>query len=140
MSFLRRPQQVLARRLLFQVHVWTGLVTALYAIFIGLTGAALVFRADLEKRAYPALFAQRPDGAALAPPETVLATLAKRFPGYRFSGFDYPSGRRGTFLAYLASGDELRTVFLDAERGDVAGELPRDGWIQRLQDLHFTFL
>ena len=46
MSILHRPQQVLVRRLLFQVHAWTGLVTALYAIFIGLTGAVLVFSRD----------------------------------------------------------------------------------------------
>ena len=63
MSFLHRPQQVLVRRLLFQIHVWTGLVTALYAIFIGITGAALVFRADLQKWTYPAFFAQRANGA-----------------------------------------------------------------------------
>lgn len=140
MSFLRRPQQMLLRRLLFQVHVWTGLVIALYALFIGLTGAALVFRADLQKWAYPAYFVQPPDGSSLASPETVIASLERGFPGYRFSGFDYPSQRRGTFLAYLAKDAELRTVFLDAANGAVIGELPRDGWIQQLQDLHFTFL
>jgi len=99
-----------------------------------------VFRSDLQQWTYPEVFAQRPPGASLASPDTVIASLTEGFPGYRFSGFDYPSERRGTFLAYLAKGDELRTVFLDAERGTVIGELPRDGWIQRLQDLHFTFL
>ena len=139
MSFLHRPQQVLVRRLLFQLHIWTGLVTAIYALFIGLTGAALVFRADLQTWTYPAFFAQR-DGAQLASPETVIASLERTFPGYRFSGFDYPSERRGTFLAYLAKDAELRTIFLDAASGDVIGELPRDGWIQQLQELHYTFL
>lgn len=139
MSFLDRPQQALGRRLIFQVHVWTGLMVGLYAVFIGVTGAALVFRADLQRLTYPELFAPRPAGAPLASPETVIASL-EQFPGYRFSGFDYPGDRRGTFLAYLAKDDELRTVFLDAARGTVVGELPRDGWIQQLQDLHFTFL
>jgi uncharacterized iron-regulated membrane protein len=140
MSFLDRPQQTRGRRVLFQVHVWTGLVVGLYAIFIGVTGSALVFRSTLQQRTYPALFASRRAGTALAPAETVIASLTRQFPGYRFSGFEYPSSRRGSFLAYLANGDELHTVFLDAERGTVIGELPRDGWIQRLQDLHFTFL
>jgi len=139
MSFLHRPQQVLVRRLLFQVHVWTGLATALYAIFIGVTGAALVFRSDLQQWAYPALFAHRAEGTDLAAPETIIATLEREFPGYRFSGFDYPGDRRGTFLAYLAKGGELRTLFLDAASGAVVGELPHDGWIQQLQELHFTF-
>src|SRR4051812_5840064 len=140
MSFLHRPQQVRGRRLLFQLHVWTGLIAGLYATFIGVTGSVLVFRSDLQQWTYPEVFAQRRPGASLASPDTVIASLTEGFPGYRFSGFDYPSERRGTFLAYLAKGDELRTVFLDAERGTVTGELPSDGWIQRLQDLHFTFL
>src|SRR3954470_13517601 len=140
MSFARRPRQVFLRRLIFQLHVSTGLVTGLYALFIGVTGAALVFRSDLQQLAYPEFFAHAAAGASLAGPETVIATLEQRFPGYRFSGFDYPSDRRGTFLAYLAKDAELRTVFLDAERGTLIGELPRDGWIQQLQELHFTFL
>jgi uncharacterized iron-regulated membrane protein len=140
MSFLRRPQQVLARRLIFQLHVWTGLLTGAYALFIGLTGAALVFRADLQRLIYPQFFAQPAGNAPVASPEMIIASLEQTFPGYRFSGFEYPHARRGTFLAYLARGEELRTVFLDAERGRVLGELPHDGWIQRLQDLHFTFL
>ena len=53
-------------------------------------------------------------GTDLAAPETIIATLEREFPDYRFSGFDYPGDRRGTFLAYLAKGAELRTLFLDA--------------------------
>lgn len=139
MSFLR-AQQVFVRRLIFQLHVWTGLITGAYALFIGLTGAALVFRADLQRLVYPQFFAPPADHAAMAPPEAIIASLERTFPGYRFSGFDYPNARRGTVLAYLAKNEELRTVFLDAEYARVVGELPHDGWIQRLQDLHFTFL
>ena len=119
--------------------MWTGLAAGAYALFIGLTGAALVFRGDLQARVYPQLFAQRPPGAPLAEPGVVIASLEQGFPGYRFSGIDYPNPRRGTFLAYLAKNDELRTVFLDAVSGRVIGELPHDGWIQRLQELHFNF-
>jgi uncharacterized iron-regulated membrane protein len=125
---------------IFQIHLWTGLATGAYAAFIGFTGAALVFRGDLQARAYPQFFAQRPPGAALAEPGTVIASLEHGFPGYRFSGIDYPNERRGTFLAYLAKNDELRTVFLDPVSGRVIGELPHDGWIQRLQELHFNLL
>ena len=99
-----------------------------------------MFRGDLQARAYPQFFAQRARGAPLAEPGVVIASLERGFPGYRFSGIDYPNQRRGTFLAYLAKGDELRTVFLDPVSGRIIGELPHDGWIQRLQDLHFTFL
>jgi uncharacterized iron-regulated membrane protein len=138
-SFWRRPQAVLFRRLTFQIHLWTGLVTGLYAVFIGVTGAVLMFRGPLQQATYPQFFAQR-RASTLASPETVIASLEQSFHEYRFSGFEYPSQRRGTFLSYLSRGAELRTVFLDAASGRVIGELPHDGWIQQLQELHFTFL
>ena len=140
MSFWRRPQTHLLRRIIFQIHVWTGVVTGCYALFIGATGAMLMFRPELQKQAYPQLFAQPPAGTALADASIVVRNLESSFPGYRFSGIDFPNYRRGTFLAYLARGDELRTVFADAVTGRVIGELPRDGWIQQLQELHFNFL
>jgi uncharacterized iron-regulated membrane protein len=87
MSFLRKPQQVLLRRLIFQLHVWTGLATGAYALFIGLTGAVLVFRSDLQRLAYPQFYAQPAAGAPIATPETIIASLEQHFPGYRFSGF-----------------------------------------------------
>jgi uncharacterized iron-regulated membrane protein len=40
----------------------------------------------------------------------------------------------------VSQGNELHTVFAHAATGAVIGELPRDGWIQRLQELHFNFL
>lgn len=140
MSFWRRPQATVLRRVIFQFHVWTGIVTGAYALFIGVTGAALMFRPELQARAYPHLFAAAPPGAPLADPAVVIAELERTFPGERFSGIDYPSVRRGAFLAYVAHGSELRTVFLDPVTGRVRGELPRDGWVQRLQDLHFNFI
>jgi uncharacterized iron-regulated membrane protein len=140
MGFWRRPQTHLFRRAVFQLHIWTGLVTGLYALFIGLTGALLMFRPELQAHAYPQFFAPRQPGTTVADAATVIANLQAAFPGYRFSGIDYPGDRRGTFLAYLSKGDELRTVFADPESGRVIGELPRTGWIQRLQDLHFNFL
>ena len=104
-----------------------------------MTGAALCSGAICRSGRIPPCSRPAAAGTDLAAPETIVATLEREFPGYRFSGFDYPGDRRGTFLAYVAKGDELRTLFLDAASGAVIGELPHDGWIQRLQELHFTF-
>jgi uncharacterized iron-regulated membrane protein len=139
MPFLRRPQGTTLRKVAFQLHLWTGLAVGAYAVLIGLTGAALVFRPELQARAYPQYFAVR-SGADLAEPSVVIGNLAERFPDYRFSGIDYPTYRRGTFLSYLVRDNELRTVFSDPVSGRVLGELPHDGWIQQLQELHFNLL
>jgi uncharacterized iron-regulated membrane protein len=55
-SWRRSPQRVLLRRALFQVHLWTGVAIALYAVVIGLTGSALIFKAELDRAAHPAIY------------------------------------------------------------------------------------
>ena len=52
MSFLQRPQATWARRALFQVHLWTGVAVAAYVCLIGVTGAALVFRGEMQKATF----------------------------------------------------------------------------------------
>jgi uncharacterized iron-regulated membrane protein len=54
------PQRVFLRRALFQLHLWTGLILAAYAIVIGLTGSALIFKAELLERLQPALYTIHP--------------------------------------------------------------------------------
>lgn len=130
----------LTRRALLLVHLWTGLVVGAYALLIGLSGAALTFRAELQAHAYPQFFGGPPYGGGLADPTAVVDQIRQRYPGHRFSGISYPTPSRHTFLAYLAGEGGLRTVFSDPQSGRVLGELPREGWIQRLQDLHFTLL
>ena len=127
MSLLRAPQRHPLRRALWQIHVWTGVAVAAYAALLGVTGAVLVFRPELQARMYPAFFARWAPGDALAPPEAVIAALRARYPDDRFRGLDYPHARRGTFLIYTSHAGELRTVFADARTGRVIGELPRDG-------------
>lgn len=109
-------------------------------LVIGLTGAVLVFRQELQSAAYPQFFR----GVQLQPEDTapaavVIHELQRAYPGYRVSGIDWPTYRRETFLAYVSRGNEFRTVFADPATGRVVGELPFD-WIRVLQDLHFNFL
>ncbi len=140
MGFLQHPQRSSLRRVLFQVHVWTGVAVGLYAFLLGLTGAVLVFRPELQAVTYPAFFAAPVGAGGVAAADVVIDNLRARYPGDRFSGIDYPGVRRGSFLTYVTHGDELRTVFSDARTGAVLGELPRDGWIQVVQELHFNLL
>lgn len=37
------------RRLIFKLHLWVGLVAGLHLVLLGLSGSALVFRADIER-------------------------------------------------------------------------------------------
>src|SRR5689334_1412188 len=47
--WLRHPQGVWLRKALFQVHLWTGLILALYVLVMSLTGTVLIYRRELAK-------------------------------------------------------------------------------------------
>jgi uncharacterized iron-regulated membrane protein len=47
--WLRHPHGVWLRRALFQVHLWTGLILALYVLVMSLTGTVLIYRRELAK-------------------------------------------------------------------------------------------
>jgi uncharacterized iron-regulated membrane protein len=118
-----------------------GLVAAAYVCVIGVTGAALVFRPEMQKATFAAIFdPARVPGAADAPADTIVANLQAAYPLYQLSGIDYPTARRGTYLSYLVKGNQLVTAFSDPVSGEVIGELPTRSWITRLQDLHFDLL
>ena len=121
MSAFSLPTAGVTRRVLLLVHLWTGLVVGTYAVLIGLTGAALTFRGELQAHAYPQFFGGPSAGGVMVDPTVVVEELRQRYPGYRFSGITYPTSSRHTFLAYLSGDGVLRTVFSDAHSGRVLG-------------------
>jgi uncharacterized iron-regulated membrane protein len=144
--FLHRPQATRLRALVFRVHLWLGLGVGLYIALIGLTGAIVVFRPELQAAAYPEFHTpdRGPSGSSRnalqnADPATVLREIQASFPDSRVSGIDWPTYRRDTFLAYVSEEGGFRAVFVHPVTGRVQGELPYD-WIRWLQDLHFDLL
>ncbi|MDP2322129.1 MAG: PepSY-associated TM helix domain-containing protein [Acidobacteriota bacterium] len=127
------------RRLLLQVHLWLGLLTGLYVAIICLTGAALVFRIDMQRALHPHLF--NPSAAGpLADPVAVMESVSRAYPQHRLSGVDAPTTVRPTYLAYVTSDAEFRTVLLDPVTTAVLGELPEHPAIRSLQQLHYNLL
>ncbi len=118
-----------------------GLVAAAYVCLIGVTGAALVFRPEMQRAAFAGIFdPRRPPGTADAPAADIVSKLQAAYPHSRLLGIDYPTARRGTYLSYLVQSNQLVTAYSDPVSGAVIGELPKRSWITRLQDLHFDLL
>ena len=126
------------RRTLFQIHLWTGLVVGLYVCAVSVTGAALVFRVDLQRALYPHLFAAS-DGP-LADPVAVMASVSGAYPQHVLSGVEAPTTRRPVYLAYVTRGSEFVTVLIDPVSARVLGELPEHAVVRALQDLHFNLM
>jgi uncharacterized iron-regulated membrane protein len=130
---------VLVRRLLFQLHLWIGVVTGLYIAVVCTTGAALVFRIDLQRALNPGLFTPHASGPP-AHPADIMERVKRAFPDDRVSGVDAPTAVRPTYLAYASQGARFRTLLLDPVSGELLGELHETSWVRALQDLHFDLL
>jgi len=53
MSFINAPRRSTARRWLFQIHLWLGLILGPVIGVVGLTGAIVVFRYELNRLTTP---------------------------------------------------------------------------------------
>ena len=126
------------RRVLFGIHRWVGLVAGIYVLIVSITGAALVFRIDLQRASHPHLFTA--SKGPLADPVTIMESVARAFPDHRLSGVDAPTTTRPTYLAYVTSAATFKTVLVDPVSARVLGELPERTAVRTLQDLHYDLL
>lgn len=58
----RQPQTLAIRRACFQIHLWTGLLLAVYLLVIALTGSVLVYRDELYRYFEPPIDGPVPRG------------------------------------------------------------------------------
>ena len=127
------------RRLLFQVHLWLGVLLGLYVVVVCVSGAVLVFRIDLQRALDPHLFTPGAAGP-LADPVAVMESVSRAYPQHGLSGVEAPTTRRPVYLAYVTKGVEFRTVLIDPVSAVVLGDLPERAVVRALQDLHYNLL
>lgn len=144
MSFLQRyihrPQQLAARRLNFQVHLWVGIILTLYLIVIGVTGSILVFRPELERlcglKPWQNIHADGPLGDIAK----VVENLKAAYPLARIVSVDAPTENESTFVAILERRGRVK-VACDPQGGRVLGVFPRKrNWLDVTQELHESLL
>jgi uncharacterized iron-regulated membrane protein len=140
-QFVRRPQRVWLRRLNFQVHLWVGLVLALYLIVIGFTGSILVFRSELERLSRQNFWMLQRRSGSLANIATVVENIETAYPGRRITTVFVPNQDSPVFLADLLGRHGRTTIAADPISGAVLQEVhPEKSWLNFVQDLHITLL
>jgi uncharacterized iron-regulated membrane protein len=138
--YIHRPQQVIFRRLNFQVHLWIGIILTLYMILIGVTGSILVFRPELER-----LFGMKPwqriqVKEPVANLATVIENLHAAYPRLRIVSIDAPADEEATFVAVLEGRGRIKVACGPVE-GKVLGEFPRQrNWLDVMQEFHESLL
>jgi uncharacterized iron-regulated membrane protein len=121
---MERPQTLLLRKAIFQIHLWTGLTLALYIVVISLSGSILVYRSDLE-----VLFAPKPRlverGATLLSADQLSAAAQQAFPDYYVREVHFGDAPNQAADVEMTRNGKTRKEFLNPYTGvDLGFALP----------------
>ena len=83
--WVRHPQRLFLRRVLFQIHLWTGIGVGIYVVVICLSGSALVYRNELYKIFGPQPIIVTGSGEPMSV-ENLTRAASRSFPGYEVTG------------------------------------------------------
>jgi uncharacterized iron-regulated membrane protein len=122
--WLRQPQRVWARRVLFQVHLWSGLGLGLYVFAISLSGSVLVYRNELMRRFNPPPRLVAESGPRLSPQE-LEERIRRQFPDSEVS--DVRAGKaqnQATEVRLTRHGRGMQRLFDPFTGKDLGHALP----------------
>jgi uncharacterized iron-regulated membrane protein len=143
-KWLRQPQSVLLRRILFQVHLWVGVALGLYILVISLTGSLLVYRREMTAAVGPVYVTPQ---AHRLTQEELGATVRRAYPGFTLESVFTPRNRgqavpNQAIEVRLRRGDDTIGRLLDPYTGTDLGDPQRPAltFILRIADLHDDLL
>jgi len=140
-KWLRQPQSLLLRRILFQVHLWMGVSLGLYILMISLSGSLLVFNRELAAVGGPVRVV--PQDHRLTRDE-LSAIVERAYPGFSLEDVFTPRNRDQTVLdqpirVQLRRGDHTIERLFDPYTGADLGDTERPAlefvlWLTALHD------
>lgn len=137
---IHKPRSFTARKWLFQIHLWVGVVLALYAIVIGLSGSALVFYPQMRNWQDRDVLSVAEKGVRLNP-DQVLASVRQQKPGIHIMSLRMPVDEQSTYrisTGHMGRGNE---VYVHPFTGKILGvRVPRKDFLTWMQQLHFNLL
>lgn len=123
-----------ARRVVFNLHLYTGLAAGLLLVLSGLTGSLLVFREEIEGLVYPELMKTTPRGERV-PVQAVLEAVGRASPQDRPFSIRLPRTPQQTYMVRMNGAHDL-FVYADPYSGKILGAHRQEdtftGWIALL--------
>jgi uncharacterized iron-regulated membrane protein len=139
-TFWQRPQGTFARRVLFQIHLWVGIGVGLYIFLISLSGAALVFREELEPLLQSNERTVTP-GVQRLSFDTLRQNIESKFSGYHVTWMIEPEQPYQAMEVWFEQGKDERIALVNPYDGNVIRAVNRKRTLFGfLQDLHFYLL
>jgi uncharacterized iron-regulated membrane protein len=141
-KWVRRPQSLLFRKILFQLHLWVGIGVGLYVAAISVSGSAIVCRREISRIASRPMRVAAPVGRRRMPPEEIEQRIVRTYPGYQILSLREPQRWDSPDLAVLENRQERIARLFDPYTGTDLGD-PRPGAVRVLgwlADLHDNLL
>lgn len=130
----RRGRRV--RTALLWIHRWASLALGLLFFLLSVTGAALVYKHELDRALNPALFAVTPGDVGAGAVEWA---VRRAFPSEPLVFLTPPAELHGVWRARI--GEDTREVFVDPGTGRILGHRRfDDAFVNQLQTFHINLL
>jgi uncharacterized iron-regulated membrane protein len=144
MNFLQRclhqPRTLFLRRVIFQLHLWVGVIVGLYMAIIGITGSVLVFRQEIAALALPPHWRELRTATPVSA-GTVIARLQALYPDQRIISLTAPTAFNPAFIATIGGGARRISLACDPTTAEVLGPVPQPpAWLAFVRRLHETLL
>ena len=140
-NILNRPRRSPLRKLMFQLHLWIGLVIGLYVVVVCVTGSLVVFRVEIEDALHSDLtkVAPGPRRVALQP---VYEAVKKANPGDTLRTINLPSAPDAAWsFWFIGPHGKSFHAYADPYTGRILGtDLANDNLTEWLYELHANLL
>lgn len=129
-------RQLFWRGIFRQLHLWLGLILAVYAVLIGISGAVIVFKADINILLRPELH-HGPPPQFRADLGQALANIRQQFPDWKPLSISWPHEESPYWMVFLLKASQSLEVYVDTNTGNIIGSHdPRSGWLGWIESLH----
>lgn len=140
-SWLRHPQRLRFRKILFQIHLWSGISLGLYIFFISITGSVLVYRNELYVMATPKPVISTGTETVLSE-ELLIDKVNLLYPDSEITRMIRSGDPKQAIEVWLEIEDKTIKRFFDPYNGNDVGSAARTGQmlVIKLIELHESFL
>jgi len=130
------------KKLLLQLHLYTGLIAAFFLFCISLSGAVIAFESELNQAFHPELTDVRPQGTALNW-DVFRAHVEQQSPGWKLIRIYFPDRPDHSTYVRLrnVTTKKIHHVYVNQYTGAILGSTEdSSNWILKVHDLHVNFL
>lgn len=150
--FWERPQQMWARRAIFQVHLWAGILLGSYVIAIGISGSILVFKEELLPRPHITVPHRNLRACTTNQLAQAIETADRTYAGRTAYLASCPDEADPLFAISMRSSAQPKagpnkllpdplTAYIDPTTGNVVGQADVEhSWVHWVDDFHVYLL